>query len=136
MLKRDLIMVQIEELGKMIAQVIFNRNNNAAGKNPELIQTVYENLKLTSDFLMTTAPDDILRFLDNEEKSGILRLEIAIKTLIEDGLQQQPKDQREMLLRAKELLEYLQAHDTTFSLERINLLNDIQQHLLHSVHHQ
>ena len=38
MLKRDLIMVQIEELGKMVAQVIFNRNNNAAGKNPELIQ--------------------------------------------------------------------------------------------------
>ena len=34
MLKRDLIMVQIEELGKMVAQVIFNRNNNAAGKIP------------------------------------------------------------------------------------------------------
>lgn len=32
MLKRDLIMVQIEELGKMVAQVIFNRNNNAAGR--------------------------------------------------------------------------------------------------------
>ena len=85
MLKRDLIMVQIEELGKMVAQVIFNRNNNAAAKNPELIQTVFENLKLDQDFLMTTAPDDILRFLDNEEKSGILRLEIAIKTLIESS---------------------------------------------------
>ena len=126
MLKRDLIMVQIEELGKMIAQVIFNRNNNAAGKNPELIQTVYENLKLTSDFLMTTAPDDILRFLDNEEKSGVLRLEIAIKTLIEDSYQQ-PKNQPDMLVRAKELLEYLQAHDTTFSLERVNLMNEIEK---------
>ena len=126
MLKRDLIMVQIEELGKMIAQVIFNRNNNAAGKNPELIQTVYENLKLTSDFLMTRAPDDILRFLDNEEKSGVLRLEIAIKTLIEDSYQQ-PKNQPDMLVRAKELLEYLQAHDTTFSLERVNLMNEIEK---------
>jgi len=126
MLKRDLIMVQIEELSKMIAQVIFNRNNNAAGKNPELIQTVYENLKLTSDFLMTTAPDDILRFLDNEEKSGVLRLEIAIKTLIEDSYQQ-PKNQPDMLVRAKELLEYLQAHDTTFSLERVNLMNEIEK---------
>lgn len=121
-------MVQIEELGKMIAQVIFNRNNNAAGKNPDLIQTVYENLKLTPDFLMTTAPDDILRLLDNEEKSGVLRLEIAIKTLIEDSYQQ-PKNQREMLLRAKELLEYIQTHDTTFSLERVNVLNEIQEHL-------
>ena len=121
-------MVQIEELGKMIAQVIFNRNNNAAGKNPELIQTVYENLKLTPDFLMTAAPDDILRFLDNEEKSGMLRLEIAIKALIESSYLQ-PKNQPDMLVRAKELLEYLQAHDTTFSLERVNLLNEIEQNL-------
>ncbi|GGJ85893.1 hypothetical protein H8788_10225 [Parabacteroides faecis] len=128
MLKRDLIMVQIEELGKMVAQVIFNRNNNAAAKNPELIQTVFENLKLDQDFLMTTAPDDILRFLDNEEKSGILRLEIAIKTLIESSYQQ-PKNQPDILRRAKELLEYLQTHDTTFSLERVNLLNEIEEQI-------
>lgn len=128
MLKRDLIMVQIEELGKMVAQVIFNRNNNAAAKNPELIQTVFENLKLDQDFLMTTAPDDILRFLDNEEKSGILRLEIAIKTLIESSYLQ-PKNQPDILRRAKELLEYLQTHDTTFSLERVNLLNEIEKQI-------
>lgn len=52
MLKRDFIMVQIEELGKVIAQIIFNRNANAARKNPELIQTVYSSLKLDQDFLM------------------------------------------------------------------------------------
>ncbi len=28
MLKRDFIMVQIEELGKVIAQIIFNRKSN------------------------------------------------------------------------------------------------------------
>ena len=28
MLKRDFIMVQIEELGRVIAQIIFNRNSN------------------------------------------------------------------------------------------------------------
>ena len=121
-------MVQIEELGKMVAQVIFNRNNNAAAKNPELIQTVFENLKLDQDFLMTTAPDDILRFLDNEEKSGILRLEIAIKTLIESSYQQ-PKNQPDLLRRAKELLEYLQTHDTPFSLDRVNLLNEIEEQI-------
>lgn len=47
MLKRDFIMVQIEELGKVIAQIIFNRNSNdGARKNPELIQSVYTSLKL------------------------------------------------------------------------------------------
>ena len=49
MLKRDFIMVQIEELGKVIAQIIFNRNSNdGARKNPELIQSVYTSLKPVS----------------------------------------------------------------------------------------
>ncbi len=109
MLKRDLIMVQIEELGKMVAQVIFNRNNNAAGKNPELIQTVFREPETGSGF-----PDDnsTRRYPPAsstvKRKSGILRLEIAIKTLIESSYLQ-PKNQPEILLRAKELLEYLQA---------------------------
>ena len=120
MLKRDFIMVQIEELGKVIAQIIFNRNANAARKNPELIQTVYSSLKLDQDFLMTTSPEEILRSLDNEDNGGVLRLEIAIKTLIEDSYLQ-PENQPQILLRAKELLEYLQVHDSTFSLERVNL---------------
>lgn len=118
-------MVQIEELGKMIAQVVFNRNNNAADKNPALIQDVYDNLKLDQGYLMTTAPDDILRFLDNEDKGGILRLEVATKTLIEESYLQPDKAQQ-ILIRTKELLEYLQTHDNTFSLERVNLLNDIE----------
>ena len=128
MLKRDFIMVQIEELGKVIAQIIFNRNANAARKNPELIQTVYSSLKLDQDFLMTTSPEEILRSLDNEDNGGGLRLEIAIKTLIEDSYLQ-PENQPQILLRAKELLEYLQAHDSTFSLERVNLLNEIEERL-------
>ena len=128
MLKRDFIMVQIEELGKVIAQIIFNRNANAARKNPELIQTVYSSLKLDQDFLMTTSPEETLRSLDNEDNGGVLRLEIAIKTLIEDSYLQ-PENQPQILLRAKELLEYLQAHDSTFSLERVNLLNEIEERL-------
>ncbi len=128
MLKRDFIMVQIEELGKVIAQIIFNRNANAARKNPELIQTVYSSLKLDQDFLMTTSPEEILRSLDNEDNGGVLRLEIAIKTLIEDSYLR-PENQPQILLRAKELLEYLQAHDSTFSLERVNLLNEIEERL-------
>ena len=128
MLKRDFIMVQIEEVGKVLAQIIFNRNANAARKNPELIQTVYSSLKLDQDFLMTTSPEEILRSLDNEDNGGVLRLEIAIKTLIEDSYLQ-PENQPQILLRAKELLEYLQAHDSTFSLERVNLLNEIEERL-------
>ena len=61
MLKRDFIMVQIEELGKVIAQIIFNRNSNdGARKNPELIQSVYTSLKLDNDFLLNTTASALI----------------------------------------------------------------------------
>ena len=44
MLKRDFILVQIEELTKVVLQIIMNRNTNAARHTPELIQTVYLSL--------------------------------------------------------------------------------------------
>ena len=46
MLKRDFIMIQIEELAKVVLQIIMNRNTNAARHTPELIQTIYSSLKL------------------------------------------------------------------------------------------
>lgn len=129
MLKRDFIMVQIEELGKVIAQIIFNRNANAARKNPELIQTVYSSLKLNPDDLMSASPADLIRSLDNGDGGGVQRLEIAVKALIEESYLQ-PEKQEEMLRRAKELLEYLQTHDNTFSFERVDLLDAIGKRLL------
>lgn len=129
MLKRDFIMVQIEELGKVIAQIIFNRNANAARKNPALIQTVYSSLKLNPDDLMSAPPADLIRSLDNGDGGGVQRLEIAVKALIEESYLQ-PEKQEEMLRRAKELLEYLQTHDNTFSFERVDLLDAIGKRLL------
>lgn len=125
MLRRDFIMVQIEELGKVIAQIISQRNTDAARNIPQQIQVVYDALRLDRNFLLNTSPDDIRRHLDNEDSGGILRMEIAIKALIEESYLL-PDQQRIMLIRAKELLEYLQRADVTFSLERINQLSSIQ----------
>lgn len=119
-------MVQIEELAKVILQIIANRNTNAARKVPELIQTVYNSLKLDRDALMTTTPEALITRLNQDDNGGIQRLEIAIKTLIEESYLY-PAQQKEMLLKAKELLLYIQAHDHTFSLERVALLEDISQ---------
>ena len=73
MLKRDFIMVQIEELGKVIAQIIFNRNSNdGARKNPELIQSVYTSLKLDNDFLLNTPIEGIRTYLETHVIEGIV----------------------------------------------------------------
>ncbi|MDL2277251.1 hypothetical protein LJC57_01540 [Parabacteroides sp. OttesenSCG-928-G07] len=128
MLRRDFIMVQIEELGKVIAQIISFRNTSSAHRIPELIQDVHDTLDISRDFLMNTAPDDIRRFLDKEDSGGILRMEIAVKALMEESYLL-PDQQRGMLLRAKELLEYIQQTDKTFSLERIALIKGIEDAL-------
>ena len=66
-------MVQIEELGKVIAQIIFNRNSNdGARKNPELIQSVYTSLKLDNDFLLNTPIDGIRTYLETHVIEGIV----------------------------------------------------------------
>ena len=85
MLKRDFIMIQIEELAKVVLQIIMNRNTNAARHTPELIQTIYSSLKLDRPTLMTAQPEELVRRLDSDDNGGILHLEIAVKTLIEES---------------------------------------------------
>ena len=73
MLKRDFILVQIEELTKVVLQIIMNRNTNAARHTPELIQTVYSSLKLDRPTLMTVQPEELIRQLDSDDNGGIPR---------------------------------------------------------------
>ena len=75
MLKRDFIMIQIEELAKVVLQIIMNRNTNAARHTPELIQTIYSSLQTRTvlpydgpakslsvdSTVMTTAESSVLR---------------------------------------------------------------------------
>ena len=109
MLKRDFIMIQIEELAKVVLQIIMNRNTNAARHTPELIQTIYSSLKLDRPTLMTAQPEELVRRLDSDDNGGILRLEIAVKTLIEESYLY-PDEEQAMLQKAKTILEYIRQH--------------------------
>ena len=129
MLKRDFIMIQIEELTKVILQIITNRNTNASRHTPELIQTVYNSLQVDRPTLMTVPPEELIRRLNNDDNGGVLRLEIAVKTLIEESYLY-PDEEQAMLQKAKTLLKYIQTHDKTFSLERANMLNELEQRIL------
>ncbi len=129
MLKRDFIMIQIEELAKVILQIITNRNTNASRHTPELIQTVYNSLQVDRPTLMTVPPEELIRRLNNDDNGGVLRLEIAVKTLIEESYLY-PDEEQAMLQKAKTLLKYIQTHDKTLSLERANMLNELEQRIL------
>ena len=123
-------MVQIEELGKVIAQIISQRNTSAARKNPALIQRAYSSLKIDSTGLLNMPIEDIVSQLNGEDMAGLQRMEIAARLLIEDSYEH-PESRHQMLKRAKEMLVYIQAHDQTFSLARVSLLENIEQQLVY-----
>lgn len=127
MLKKDFILVQIEALGKAIAQLIDNRKEGDPDKADMLFETIYSSLRVDREYLLSHTTDEIRIALEGEDKAGLQRMEIAAKTLIEDSYIYNDKDS---LYKAQEILLYTQKHDLTFSIERMNLLDEIQKLLL------
>ncbi len=128
MLKRDFIMVQIEELGKAIAQLVFNRQNgNNNNENPEIIGNIYHSLKTDLSFLLSHTPKEIEDELNQDDGCGLQRMELTAKVLIEESyLSSIPIP---ILNKAQELLYYLQIHDNTYSIERMMLLQEIEHEI-------
>lgn len=130
MLKRDYIMVLIEELGKAIAQMVLNRDSGNDGRNPELVRKVYHSLKVEPEFLLAATPEELRLYLNQDDGCGLVRMELAAKTLIEEGFITSGTVSAPapvLRQRAKELLEYIQQNDTTFSLERVALLEGLKK---------
>lgn len=125
MLKRDLILVQIEELGKVIAQLIDQRNNDVARKNPGLVQVVYNSLQTDRQAMLSTSPDELRQILNRTDNAGLQRLELAAKTLLEEQYLY-PTLQKQIREKAKELFEYIQREDNTYSLERVAILDELR----------
>lgn len=117
-------MVQIEELGKAIAQLIFNRKEDKLDTNPCLVADIYRSLRVDRAVLLETTPEGLRTRLDGEDKAGLQRMELAAKTLLEESYLLAPEEGQVLRHRAKVLLAYVQANDTTFSLERMALLAD------------
>ncbi|MDR1331508.1 MAG: hypothetical protein LBK07_05325, partial [Tannerella sp.] len=59
----------------------------------------------------------------------LLRMDIAARVLIEESYLFSGRQRQDMLLKAQAMLEYLQTHDRTFSLERLTLLNDLRRRM-------
>ena len=122
-------MVQIEEIGKMVVQLVLNRNDGYDGNdgNPaqseDLLATIYKSLQTTTDFLLTHSPAEIREQLNLDDGCGLERAELAAKTFIEESYRRE--DPLPLRRKARELIEFVQANDNTFSLERMQLLQEL-----------
>lgn len=123
MLRKDFILLQIEAFAKAIAQLITKRKGGDFEQADLLLKLVYSSLGIDKDYLFSHTPDEIRTFLDREDKAGMQRMEMAAKILVEDSY---IKNDKASLFKAQEILQYVQKHDLTFSIERMNLLAEIQ----------
>lgn len=125
MLKRDFIMVQIEEIGKAVALLAFyRREGKALDKNPTILSDAYLTIKTDSSFLLQHTPEEIATALDGDDGCGLQRLELSAKLLLEESyISTLPLP---LFMKAREIFYYLQLHDDTFSVERVMLLQNIE----------
>lgn len=117
-------MIQIEELGKAIAQLTLNRHAFTPEPNPELVAGIYRSLQVDRTLLLETGPEELRARLDGDDKAGLQRMELAAKTLLEESYLVATDEGALLRSKAKELLAFVQQNDTTFSLERMALLAD------------
>ena len=78
---------------------------------------------------MTAQPEELVRRLDSDDNGGILRLEIAVKTLIEESYLY-PDEEQAMLQKAKTNLGIYTNARQHISLERVNMLDELERRIL------
>lgn len=122
-------MAQVEELAKKILQLINLRTMDDLSQQAALINEIYRSLKVNRDYLLQTDPETICKMMDEGGHSGLQRMEIAAKAMIEDSFMN-PGEKGHLLRKAQQMLGYIQQHDTMFSLERVDVLNEIHKLLL------
>lgn len=117
-------MVQIEELGKVLAQLFDIRHDSNDGKSESLIDTLYTSLKIDKHQALTMDLETLRIKLDQGDHAGLQRMELIVKTMLEESFHNSI-EARALLTKAKDILTYIQKSDQTFSLERVELIDFI-----------
>ena len=117
-------MVQIEELGKVLAQLFDIRHDSNDGKSASLIDTLYTSLKIDKHQALTMDLETLRIKLDQGDHAGLQRMELIAKTMLEESFHNSI-EARALLTKAKDILNYIKKTDQKFSLERVELIDFI-----------
>lgn len=133
MFRRDYILHQIEEFGRVLAAIMGLRREKKFDEAQQKIDHAYKNiLKLSSDFAKNHTTDEILDVLKNEKGMDNQMIRMVAELLYEEGLTLHDRqDDQEMmritLERANVLFNYLMNADTVFSFDWYEKQNKIQE---------
>ena len=132
MIRRDYVMRMIEEFGKFLAAIVGLKREGKYGAALNKIDNVYEGMiDLDPKVLKSIDMDELLDFLQHEKKFDNHYLKMIAELLFEEGQinheSGDPISARNVLEKAKVLINYLMESDTTFSFDWYEKLSLIDQ---------
>ena len=134
MIRRDYIMRMIEEFGKFLSAIVGLKREGNFEDALEKIDNVYEGmLDLDPKILKSVDALELLDFLQNEKKFNNQYVKMIAELLFEEGQiyleSGDPISARNVLEKAKALINYLMESDTTFSFDWYEKLTVIENAL-------
>lgn len=128
MIKQDYLIRMILEIVTLIANAILNKRKIQAQNWIEYDCLTQQILHVSSEKLIEMSPDEIIeRYKDDPNEMG--KTELAAMTLLKIA-DDTPNDQ--LLLKARlkghgtDLLKYIQTHGDTFSIQRMALIQALE----------
>lgn len=136
MIQRDYIMRMIEEFGKYLAAIVGLKIDGDLGGALKKIDEVYEGMiDLDPKVLKSLSVDELLDFLQKEKEFNNHYLKMIAELLYEEGLiyseSGDPISARNVLEKAKFLINYLMEAEPTFSFNWYEKLGVIDNTLSH-----
>lgn len=136
MIHRDYIMRMVEEFGKYLAAIVGLKLEGKLDEALKKIDTVYEGMiDLDPKALKSLSVDELLVFLQKEKEFNNHYLKMIAELLYEEGLiyyeSGDPISSRNVLEKAKIIINYLMDVDSTFSMDWYEKLSVIDNTLSH-----
>ena len=134
MIRRDYIMRMIEEFGKFLSAIVGLKREGNYGDALGKIDNVYEGmLDLDPKILKSVDAKELLDFLQNEKNFNNQYMKMIAELLFEEGQiyleSGDPISARNVLEKAKVLINYLMESNTTFSFDWYEKLSVIENAL-------
>jgi hypothetical protein len=134
MFQRDYILRLIEEFAKMIAAITGLKSKGELEEALKKVDEAYnELLEIEPKAIKSMTEHEFLEFLLNDKWYENRQLHMAAELLYQEGRlyveQGDPVSARNVMLKARFLIEYLMQHDSTFGFDWYDKLHEMN-HLL------
>ena len=130
MIRKDYILRMVEEFAKFLAEIIGLKREGKFQEALQKIDGVYRGMiDLDPIVLKSLNPGELLVFLQDEKKISNTYLKMIVELLFEEGQiyteHGDPISARNVLEKAKILINHLMENDSTFSFDWYEKLNVI-----------